>query len=95
VANSHDGTMAVNAAATPIRVVYANTLGIAMRQSQHGVAARRTFRFRHTGHLQTFAEAREVLRMTVDYELRAGQKDDRDRRRRASRSSIRRRRMYD
>jgi hypothetical protein len=52
VANSHDGSMAVTAAATPIRIVCANTLGAARRQSEHGVAALRTFRFRHTGNLQ-------------------------------------------
>jgi phage/plasmid-like protein (TIGR03299 family) len=69
VANSHDGSMAVTAAATPIRIVCANTLGATLRQSEHGVAAQRTFRFRHTGNLQAkFAEARQVLGMTIDYE---------------------------
>src|SRR5205823_14499225 len=52
VANSHDGSMAVTAAITPIRIVCANTLGAALRESQHGVAAQRTFRFRHMGDLQ-------------------------------------------
>jgi phage/plasmid-like protein (TIGR03299 family) len=69
VANSHDGSMAVTAAATPIRIVCANTLGLALRQAEHGANAQRTFRFRHTGNLQTkFAEARKVLGMTIDYE---------------------------
>jgi phage/plasmid-like protein (TIGR03299 family) len=69
VANSHDGSMAVTAAATPIRIVCANTLGAALRQAEHEVNAQRTFRFRHTGNLQTkFAEAQRVLRMTIDYE---------------------------
>jgi phage/plasmid-like protein (TIGR03299 family) len=69
VANSHDGSMAVTAAATPIRIVCANTLGAALRQAEHGVTAHRTFRFRHTGNLQTrFAEARQVLGMTIDYQ---------------------------
>jgi phage/plasmid-like protein (TIGR03299 family) len=69
VANSHDGSMAVTAAATPIRIVCANTLGAALRQAEHGVAAQRTFRFRHTGNLQAkFAEARQVLGMTIDYQ---------------------------
>jgi hypothetical protein len=49
VANSHDGSMAVTAAATPIRIVCANTLGAALRQAEHGASAQRTFRFRHTG----------------------------------------------
>ena len=69
VANSHDGSMAVTAAATPIRIVCANTLGAALRQSEHGASAERTFRFRHTGNLQAkFAEARQVLGMTINYQ---------------------------
>src|SRR5437588_3810473 len=69
VANSHDGSMAVTAAVTPIRIVCANTLGAALRQAEHGVTAQRTFRFRHTGNLQAkFAEARQVLGMTINYQ---------------------------
>ena len=69
VANSHDGSMAVTAAVTPIRIVCANTLGAALRQAEHGVHAQRTFRFRHTGNLQSkFAEARQVLGMTIEYQ---------------------------
>ncbi len=69
VANSHDGSMAVTAAVTPIRIVCAKTLGAALRNAERGASAQRTFRFRHTGHLQTkFAEAREVLGMTIDYQ---------------------------
>lgn len=69
VANSHDGSMAVTAAATPIRIRCANTLGAALRHAEHGANAQRTFRFRHTGNLHTkFAEARHVLGMTIDYE---------------------------
>jgi phage/plasmid-like protein (TIGR03299 family) len=69
VANSHDGSMAVTAAVTPIRIVCANTLGAALRQAEHGVAAQRTFRFRHMGDLQAkFAEARQVLGMTINYQ---------------------------
>jgi len=69
VANSHDGSMAVTAAATPIRIVCANTLGAALRQSEQGTSAERTFRFRHTGNLQAkFADARRVLGMTINYQ---------------------------
>ena len=69
VANSHDGSMAVTAAVTPIRIVCANTLGAALRQAEHGASAQRTFRFRHTGNLQAkFAEARQVLGMTINYQ---------------------------
>jgi hypothetical protein len=61
--------MAVTAAATPIRIVCANTLGAALRQAEHGVNAQRTFRLRHTGNLQTkLTEARRVLGMTLDYQ---------------------------
>ncbi len=69
VANSHDGSMAVTAAVTPIRIVCANTLGAALRNAEHGAHANRTFRFRHTGNLQAkFAEARDVLGMTLNYQ---------------------------
>jgi hypothetical protein len=41
----------------------------ALRQAEHGAGAQRTFRFRHTGNLHTkFAEARQVLGMTIDYQ---------------------------
>ncbi len=69
VANSHDGSMAVTAAVTPVRIACANTLGTALRQPEHGQQAQRTFRFRHTGNLQSkFAEARQVLGMTIHYQ---------------------------
>ena len=69
VANSHDGSMAVTSAATPVRIRCANTLGVALRQAEHGKNAERTFRFRHTGDLVAkFAEARKVLGMTINYE---------------------------
>jgi phage/plasmid-like protein (TIGR03299 family) len=69
VANSHGGSMAVTAAVTPIRIVCANTLGAALRQAEHGMSAQRTFRFRHTGNLHAkFAEARQVLGMTINYQ---------------------------
>jgi phage/plasmid-like protein (TIGR03299 family) len=78
VANSHDGSMAVTAAATPIRIVCANTLGAALRRSEHGGAAQRTFRFRHTGNLRAkFAEARQVLGMTTNYREQFKQLADR------------------
>ena len=69
VANSNNGSMAVTAAVTPIRIVCANTLDAALRHAEHGVSAQRTLRFRHTGNLPAkFAEARQVLGMTIDYE---------------------------
>lgn len=63
VANSHDGSLAVTAAVTPIRIVCQNTLGLALR------GARQSYKFRHVGDLQEkFDEARRVLDLTLDYE---------------------------
>lgn len=71
VVNSHDGSLAVTASATDVRIVCANTLGWALRRSEHGEAARRTYRFRHAGDLQLkFAEARQVMGMTLDWGAR-------------------------
>lgn len=64
-ANSHDGSMAVTAAATMIRIVCANTLGAALRRSE---ASERTYRFRHTGNLQAkMHEARRVMGIAVNW----------------------------
>jgi phage/plasmid-like protein (TIGR03299 family) len=64
--NAHDGSMAVTAAATSIRIVCANTLGAADRRAE---VSPRTFRFRHTGDLAVkFAEARRVMDLTLDWE---------------------------
>lgn len=68
VTNSHDGTMAVTAAATTVRIVCANTLNYALMRSESGKHADRVFKFRHTGNLAVkFEEARKVMNMTVDY----------------------------
>jgi phage/plasmid-like protein (TIGR03299 family) len=67
VANAHDGSMAVTAAVTPIRIVCANTLGYALSRAD-GADALRTFRFRHTSGLHTrLHEARRVMQITIDY----------------------------
>ena len=67
VANSHDGSMAVTAAVSPIRIVCANTLGMALRRADANAA--RTYRFRHTGNLEVkYAEARNVLDLAINYE---------------------------
>ena len=78
VANSHDGTLAVTASVTSVRIVCANTLGWALRKSDRGEAAQRTYRFRHSGDLQLkFAEARQVMGMTVDWPRRFKELGDR------------------
>jgi phage/plasmid-like protein (TIGR03299 family) len=67
VANAHDGSMAVTAAVTPVRIVCANTLGYALSRAD-GFDALRTFRFRHTGGLHgRLHEARRVMQLTVNY----------------------------
>jgi phage/plasmid-like protein (TIGR03299 family) len=67
VANAHDGSMAVTAAVTPVRIVCANTLGYALARADR-VDAPRTFRCRHTGRLHTrLHEARRVMQLTVGY----------------------------
>lgn len=68
VANSHDGSMAVTASATAVRIVCGNTLGMALRYSEQGAQAASTFRFRHTGNLDAkLAEARKVLGMQLKW----------------------------
>lgn len=63
-ANSHDGTMAVTAAATNVRVVCANTLGWALRGS-----AQRSYKFRHTGDLTAkLDEAKTVMKVALDWD---------------------------
>jgi phage/plasmid-like protein (TIGR03299 family) len=67
VANAHDGSMAVTAAVSPVRIVCANTLGYALSRAE-GADAHRTFRFRHTGGLHArLHEARRVMQITIDY----------------------------
>src|SRR5206468_3220585 len=62
VTNSHDGSSAVQAAVTPVRVVCQNTLAWGLRR------ARRTYSIRHTEAVRTrLIEARRVLELTVDY----------------------------
>jgi phage/plasmid-like protein (TIGR03299 family) len=62
-ANSHDGSMAVTAAATNVRIVCANTLGWAL-----GKAAR-SYKFRHTGDLSAkLEEARRVMEITLNWD---------------------------
>lgn len=66
-ANSHDGSMAVTAAATNIRIVCANTLGAALRQGER--APERVYKFRHTGNMKAkLEEARKVMQITRDWD---------------------------
>lgn len=70
VANSHDGSLAVTSSITPVRVVCGNTYGAALRRSEYGEAAQRTYKFRHTGDLAIkFDEARKVMDLALNYSV--------------------------
>ena len=59
---SHDGSVAVQAAVTPVRVVCQNTLNLAMR------SAKQSFKIRHTQSADgKIAIARETLGLTLGY----------------------------
>lgn len=59
---SHDGSVAVQAAVTPVRVVCQNTLNLAMRN------AKQSFKIRHTQSVEgRIAVARETLGLTLGY----------------------------
>lgn len=65
-ANSHDGSMAVTAAATSVRIVCANTLGWAMSKAD---ATGRVYRFHHTGDMQhKLDEARRAMDVVLDWD---------------------------
>jgi phage/plasmid-like protein (TIGR03299 family) len=62
VATSHDGSAAITASVTPVRVVCANTLNIALQ------GAKQTFKIRHTQSMQGKVQAaREALALTDTY----------------------------
>ena len=63
VTTSHDGSSAIQALVTPVRVVCQNTLNMAL-----GRGAKQTFRVRHTtGTAQRVDEARRVLKITFNH----------------------------
>jgi phage/plasmid-like protein (TIGR03299 family) len=67
-ANSHDGSMAVTASSTRIRIVCANTLGWALRQAD-GAGAQRTYKFRHAGDMQAkLGEARQAMQIVLKWD---------------------------
>ena len=60
--NSHDGSTAVVAATTPVRVVCANTLNWGLERAKQKLSIRHTESITRRVH-----EARRVLNLTVDY----------------------------
>ena len=66
VHTSHDGSLAIQASVTPVRVVCQNTLNMAVGSKGRG--AKQSFRIRHTQTLQgKVAAAREALGMANTY----------------------------
>jgi phage/plasmid-like protein (TIGR03299 family) len=62
IALSHDGTLALTGAATPIRTVCQNTLTLGIKEAKH------VWRVRHTGRSDLkVAEARRALEITYKY----------------------------
>ena len=65
---SHDGSVAIQASITPVRVVCANTLNLALGNRGRGGSVKQSFKIRHT---QTasgkIAVAREALGLTHQY----------------------------
>ena len=60
--NTHDGTGSVKAIVTPVRVICANTLSLALNGAQ------RTWSMRHRGDIESkIAEARDTLELTEIY----------------------------
>lgn len=69
--NSHDGTGAIKAAMTPIRVVCQNTLNIALKR------AKRSWSTHHTGNIRNkMEEARNTLLYADDYMAELGKEID-------------------
>lgn len=65
--NSHDGSGAIRAAMTPIRVVCQNTLNLALRE------AKRSWSANHTGNIKgKLDEAKETLLMAENYMVSLG-----------------------
>jgi len=65
ISNSHDGSKALQATITPVRVVCANTLNMALG------SAKASFKVRHSGDLAAkMNAARDALGVTVDYMAR-------------------------
>jgi phage/plasmid-like protein (TIGR03299 family) len=63
---SHDGSVAIQASITPVRVVCANTLNLALGKVNRGV--KQTFKIRHTATASgKVAQAREALGLANQY----------------------------
>lgn len=65
---SHDGSIAIQASITPVRVVCANTLNLALQSFKGKNASKQTFKIRHTQTAEgKIAVAREALGLANTY----------------------------
>jgi phage/plasmid-like protein (TIGR03299 family) len=65
---SHDGSIAIQASITPVRVVCANTLNLALSSFKGKKAAKQTFKIRHTQTAEgRIAVARQALGLAKSY----------------------------
>ncbi len=65
---SHDGSVAIQASITPVRVVCANTLNLALSQTRGKNAPKQSFKIRHTQTAEgKIAVAREALGLAKTY----------------------------
>ena len=65
---SHDGSVAIQASITPVRVVCANTLNVALNRTRKKDGVKQSFKIRHTQTAQgKVAVAREALGMANSY----------------------------
>ena len=68
VNTSHDGSIAIQASITPVRVVCANTLNLALGNRGRGGSVKQSFKIRHTQTAQgKVAVAREALGLANQY----------------------------
>jgi phage/plasmid-like protein (TIGR03299 family) len=68
VTTSHDGSIAIQASVTPVRVVCANTLNVALNNISEKNGVKQSFRIRHTSTVEGKVQsARETLQLTDLY----------------------------
>jgi phage/plasmid-like protein (TIGR03299 family) len=70
VNTSHDGSVAIQASVTPVRVVCANTLAVALQRTRKKNGVKQSFKIRHTqsadGKVQQAREALQVANAYMD-----------------------------
>jgi len=68
VNTSHDGSVAIQASVTPVRVVCANTLAVALNRTKRKNGVKQSFKIRHTQRAEgKVQQAREALQVANAY----------------------------